>query len=83
MVGIQLTAKIGEKGQVVIPKPIREQLNIQPATEVVFDIEEEKIILKKKKNSIEIFDEFINAVKKKIKFPKEVNWDKEYYSQLE
>jgi len=83
MVGIQLNAKVGEKGQVVIPKPIREQFNIQPYTEVVFDIDEKKIILKKKINSLDIFENFINAIKKKKKFKKHIDWDKEYYSQFE
>lgn len=83
MVGLQLNAKVGEKGQVVIPKPIREQLSIHPDTEVVFDVEEEKIFLKKKYNSLNIFEDFINAVKKKKSSSKNIDWDKEYYSQFE
>ena len=83
MVGIQLIAKAGKKGQIVIPKPIREQFNIQPNTEVVFDIEDERIIIKKKKSSSGIFEDFINAVKKKKKFPEHIDWDKEYYSQYD
>ena len=83
MVGIKIGAKIGEKGQVVIPKPIREQFNIQSDTELIFDVEDEKIILKKKKSSLDIFADFVNAVKKKKKFPEHMDWDKEYYSQFE
>ena len=83
MVRIQLNAKVSEKGQIVIPKPIREQFNILPSTELVFDVEEEKIIIKKKKNSLDIFEIFITAVKKKKKFPEHVDWDKEYYSQFD
>ncbi len=82
MVGIQLNAKVGEKGQIVIPKPIRQRFNIKPNTNLIFDIEDEKIILKKKDN-MEIFESFITAVKDKKKLPKNVDWDKEFYSQFE
>ena len=83
MGGIQLQGKVSEKGQVVIPGPIRKQFNIRPNTELIFDIEDEKIILRKKRSNLQIFEEFINAVKKKKKFPKQVDWDKEHYSQFE
>ena len=83
MVRIQLNAKVSEKGQVVIPKPIREQFNIKPDTEIIFDVEDEKIFIKKKRNSMDIFENFVNAVKRKKKFPARVDWDKEYYSQLD
>ena len=83
MVGIQIGAKVGEKGQIVIPKPIREQFNIRSDTEIVFDIEDEKIILKKKRSGLDIFVDFVNAVKKKKKFPNHTDWDNEYYSQFE
>ena len=83
MVRIQLNAKVSEKGQVVIPKPIREHFNIQPSTELIFDLEEEKIVIKKKGNSLDVFESFVNAVKKKRNFPKHTDWDKEYYSQFD
>lgn len=82
MVGIQLHSKVGEKGQVVIPKPIRDRFNIHPNTKLVFDVEEEKIILKKQ-IGLKVFEDFINAVKKKKSFPEKVDWDKEYYSQFD
>ena len=80
MVGIN--TKVGEKGQLVIPKPIREQFNIHKDTEVVFDVEDEKITIKKKRKSLEVFEDFVNAVKKKREF-KHIDWDTEYYSQLD
>ena len=82
MVGIQLKAKVGEKGQVVIPKPIREKFKIQKNTDLVFDVEEEKIIIKRKISSLNIFEDFINAVKDKKIFPKKTDWDKEHYTQF-
>jgi AbrB family looped-hinge helix DNA binding protein len=83
MVGIKIGAKVGEKGQVVIPKPIREQFHIHSDTELVFDVEDEKIILQKKKSGLDVLEDFVNAVKSKKKFPENVDWDKEHYSQFE
>ena len=83
MVGIQIVGKVGEKGQVVIPKPIRKQFNIKENTELLFDVKDENIILSKKIGGLVVFDDFINASRKKIKFPKRIDWDKEYYSQFE
>ena len=50
---------------------------------MIFDLEDENIILKKKMSGLDIFAEFINAVKNKKKFPEKTDWDKEYSSQFE
>ena len=39
--------KIGERGQVTIPKQIREQFNLGPDTEVEFSVIEGSIVLKR------------------------------------
>ena len=83
MVGIKIGTKLGEKGQIVIPKPIREQFNLQPETELIFDFDDENIIIRKKRSSLDVFEDFITAVKNKKKFPKNIDLDKEYYSQFE
>lgn len=44
---IEITMKVGPKGQVVIPKPFRTAFRMAPGTEVVFTIEEEKLVLTK------------------------------------
>ncbi len=83
MVGIQLHATIGEKGQVVIPKPIRDMFHLRPFTEIVFDVEQEKIILKKKQDGLKILEDYLSAVKNKKQPPKKIDWDALYYSQYE
>ena len=40
--------KVGERGQVTIPKPIREQFGIGPRSEVEFEVVEGSIVLKKR-----------------------------------
>lgn len=45
---MKLRRKVGQKGQVVIPKDIREKLGIKPNTEVFFTEKDDKVIIEKK-----------------------------------
>lgn len=81
MVELKLSASVGEKGQVVIPKPVRDLFSIAPGSEVVFSVQDDVIVIEKKKPR-DALNEFFTAVKDKVKFPKRVDWDKEYASQL-
>lgn len=40
-----MTAKVGAKGQVVIPKAIRDQAQLYPGDEVEFDLRDQEIIM--------------------------------------
>jgi AbrB family looped-hinge helix DNA binding protein len=40
--------KIGERGQVTIPKDLREQFGLKPETEVEFQVVDNSIVLRKK-----------------------------------
>lgn len=57
---------IGEKGQVVIPNDIRKMLNLQKGNQVIFEIENEEIKIKKE-NPREFLDNFFKIIKKKKK----------------
>ncbi len=81
MVQLKLGGTVGEKGQVVIPKHIRDILGIMPRSNVLFSIEENKIIIERKIQS-EILTEFLTATPKRIKFSKKVDWDEEYNGQF-
>jgi len=81
MVELKLVSVIGEKGQIVVPKPIRDLLNITPKSEVVFSVSQGNVILEKK-SSEQILKDFFSAGKPKLKAPKHIDWDAEYSSQL-
>jgi len=44
---IEKEMKVGPKGQVVIPRPMRKALKIEPGSKVLFRLEDDKLILKK------------------------------------
>jgi AbrB family looped-hinge helix DNA binding protein len=54
------------KGQIVIPKTIRDLLGINIGDELIIDIDEDKIILTKKKDVTGVFLEVCENSKQKI-----------------
>jgi len=79
MVGIE--RKLGPKGQVVIPEELRRQKNIGPGSMVVFDIENDKIVIEPKKGDVISWLE--QEVKKHGKKLGKIDWDKVYEEQFE
>lgn len=41
-----MTGCVGAKGQIVIPKPLRDQVNLHPGDEVEFELRDGEIVLK-------------------------------------
>jgi len=58
---------IGEKGQVVIPRDIREMMGLREGGEVVFEISGEGVKIRAENNAEEIVEEFFNTPKLKKK----------------
>ncbi len=46
--------KVGERGQVTIPKPIRDRFDISPETEVEFRVVRNSILLRKKPKKLNL-----------------------------
>lgn len=55
--------EIGEKGQVVIPKDIRDFLGLKEREKIVFEVKDNEVVLKKEKDALEIFEDFFNTPK--------------------
>ncbi len=48
--------KIGERGQVTIPKQIRERFGLKPETEVEFQVSNSSILLRKKPRKLNLVE---------------------------
>jgi len=48
-----MTHRVGAKGQVVIPKPIRDELGIEPGDEVVFETDGKDVRVRRREDDIE------------------------------
>ena len=55
--------EIGEKGQVVIPKDIREHLGLKIGEKVVFEVKDDKVTLKKEESE-RFLEEFLDVPNK-------------------
>lgn len=76
---VEIEAKIGKRGQVVIPKPIRETYDLKPGATVRFGIEDDRIVIK----SVEgVLTDYLTDVPKREE-PTGVDWDERYYTQME
>lgn len=54
----KINRKIGPKGQIVLPKDIREEFNLRTGSNVVFIINDHQIIIEPAKNPEQIIEEF-------------------------
>lgn len=56
-----MTARVGQKGQVVIPKPLRDRFGIQPGVEVVFVPEDDGVRVQRARGLRELGGAFAGA----------------------
>ncbi|MBI4176321.1 MAG: AbrB/MazE/SpoVT family DNA-binding domain-containing protein [Candidatus Aenigmarchaeota archaeon] len=56
---------LGQKGQVVLPKDVRDYVGIKPGSEVVFEVRGREIVIKPQKSGREFVEDFCNVPKLK------------------
>jgi len=61
-----ISKKVLAKGQIVIPKIIRDLMGINVGDEIVIDIDDDKLILSKKQNVVDIFLEVCKGSSSKV-----------------
>jgi AbrB family looped-hinge helix DNA binding protein len=59
--------ELGEKGQVVIPKDIRDFLNLKIKGNIIFEIRDNEVILKPEDDPEKIINDYCNVPGKKIR----------------
>ena len=70
--------KVGPKGQVVIPKDVRDALNIKPGSEVYIEIIEKEIRISLSPNKKGFLKDFLETPKK---LTEKIEFKKLYYEQ--
>jgi AbrB family looped-hinge helix DNA binding protein len=58
-----MTHKVGPKGQVVLPKAMRDRLGIRPGDEVVFDDRDEEIVVRRARSRAEVLDDLVGMLR--------------------
>lgn len=67
---VETTVRISEKGQIVIPKLLRDEFGMQPGTKILVKEVSEGVLLKKAKDPLEIFRRLAKEFKgKKLSIP--------------
>lgn len=61
---MELERTISEKGQVVIPKDVRKKLGLAAGSEIIFEVKDGQIIIKKKMSPKDFVDYFTDVPKK-------------------
>ena len=78
---MQLEAKVGAKGQVVIPKPLRKANKIMPGDRVLFRQEDKKIVIERP--SVEEIMEFFRKMAAEINHKGKIDVHKYYDEMME
>ena len=66
MVRMRIPRKIGPKGQIVIPKVVRDYVGIKPGDTVVIEVREGEIVIIPGRDPREFVEGFCSVVKEKL-----------------
>jgi AbrB family looped-hinge helix DNA binding protein len=58
-----IVGKVGKKGEIYVPKKVRNQINLNPGDEVLVEVRDEELIIRKKESIVDILmDEAVTKV---------------------
>ena len=63
---MRIRRKLGEKGQIVIPKDIREYVGLMPGDEVVMEVRGKEVVLRSGVNPRDFVETFCSVTGKKL-----------------
>lgn len=63
---MRIRRRVGEKGQIVIPKIVREYVGIKPGDEVVMDVKEKELVITPVVSPENFVEDFCSVVKRKL-----------------
>jgi len=66
VVGMRVPRKIGSKGQIVIPKIIRDYLGVKPGDTVILEVREGEIVIIPGTDPREFVEGFCSVIKEKL-----------------
>ena len=61
---MEIKRSVGEKGQIVIPKDIREYLGLKPGSKVIFETRDKELVIRPLREPEKFVEEFCNVPKK-------------------
>jgi len=73
------TRVVGKKGQVTIPKEIREKFGLKDGKRVIFEIRRDEIVMRPEKSGEDYINELTSVIKKKFEAPEPAELKRLYY----
>jgi AbrB family looped-hinge helix DNA binding protein len=64
---MQIKSKLGPKGQIVIPKMVRDFLGLESGDEVVLEVRDKEVMIRRGVDPARFVDDFCSLISRKLK----------------